>query len=199
MNIKDIYDLYDNEFIKYTEDQCYLFIYDHLHLNFLAKLLNRDLITFLYQSAKMPAYELIFNKIFCQNGKNSVRASITEGYLLYDDTYPSVYGIVIKITKNELEILKIYYINYELLTCLISPTSTRILFEDYIDTDGELMARVEDHLAIYPYIFIYEDDNENNIRETPTKSYIKKINKMLHNREQINEHKKQYYEKFLKK
>jgi len=187
MNIKNIYNLYDNEYIKYTEDECYLFIYDHLHINYLAKLLNRDSLSFLYQSAKMPVHELIFNKIFSQNGKNIVRASITEGYLLYDDTYPSVYGIVIKITKNELEILKTYYTNYELSSDLINIISTEILLEDYIDFLGEKSSYVKYHPSIVPYVFIYEDDN--NIRETPTKSYIKKINKMLHNREQINEHK----------
>ena len=50
MDIKDIYHLYDNEFIKYNEDECYLFIYDHLHINYLAKLLNRDPDSFLYQN-----------------------------------------------------------------------------------------------------------------------------------------------------
>ncbi len=130
MDIKNIYNLYDNEYIKYTEDECYLFIYDHLHINYLAKLLNRDSLSFLYQSAKMPVHELIFNKIFSQNGKNIVRASITEGYLLCDDTYPDVDGIVIKITKNELEILKLYYDNYELSTCIAFPKSTEILLED---------------------------------------------------------------------
>ena len=153
MNIKDIYDLYDNEYIKYTEDECYIFIYDHLHINYLAKLLNRDSSSFLYQNARMPANELIFNKIFCQNGKHSIRASITEGYLLYDDSYPDVDGIVIKITKNELETLKSYYNNYKLSKCIALPESTEILLEDYIDFCGEESKIVKKHKSIYPYLF----------------------------------------------
>ncbi len=197
MNMKDIYDLYDNEFIKYSDNECYLFIYDHLDINYLAKLLNRDSISFLYQSGEILQYKIIFNKIFCQNGKYNIRASIYKKLYSCIRGHFDVNGIIVKITKNELEILKIYYTNYELSSDLINIISTEILLEDYIDFLGEKSSYVKYHPSIVPYVFIYEDDN--NIREIPTKSYIKKINKMLHNREQINEHKKQYYEKFLKK
>lgn len=197
MDMKDIYDLYDNEYIKYTEDECYLFIYDHLHINYLAKLLNRDYSSFLYQSGEILQHKIIFNKIFCQNGKYSIRASLIKELYSCIRGHYDVDGIIIKITKNELEILKSYYINYELIKDVALPSSTRILLQDYIDPYGEQSAYVKNHPSIVPYVFVF--NNEDNISEIPTKSYMKKMNKMLNNREQINEHKKNYYMKFLRK
>jgi hypothetical protein len=127
--MKDIYDLYDNEFIKYTENECYLFIYDHLDINYLAKLLNRDSLSFLYQNGEIIDYVNVFNKIFCQNGKNNIRASIYKKYTSCVEDHLYVDGVVVKITKNELEILKTYYTNYELSRDVINIISTEILLE----------------------------------------------------------------------
>ncbi len=156
----------------YSDNECYFFSYDHLNIDFLSKLFNRERESIVYQNGKLYGYK----RIFCKN-EDKIIASIHENYNSY------VYGIIVKISCDELEILKSYYKNYTLYNSLVGCTSSKIVYEKNIKFD-KITYTATDHPSITPYIFIhnnYLNDDQN----VPTQSYISEIRKMLNDRHLI--------------
>lgn len=151
---------------NYTENECYFFTYDHVNIDFLSLLFNRTCESIIYQNGRLSGYA----RIFC----NENICSIYESY----DSF--IYGIIVKITFDELEILKSYYKNYTLDNSLIYCTSSKIAYEKIIEDDRPLY-RITNHPSLTPYIFVY-NDYINDKQIVPSLSYMNEIRKMLNDR-----------------
>jgi hypothetical protein len=154
---------------NYTENDCYFFTYDHVNIDFLSILFNRTRESIIYQNGRITDYA----RIFC----NENICSIHQSY----DSY--VNGIIVKISMDELEILKSYYKNYTLRNTIVHCTSSRIAYEKVISY-GRSMYRATNHPSIRPYVFVY-NDYINDEQIVPTESYINEIRKMLNDRTKI--------------
>ncbi len=182
----DIKTLYDNEYFKCNENKTYLFIYDNLNIDLLSQLFNREKESIIYQNGILTD----FVRIFCKNKNNQIIASIHKYHRKHEK--PLVNGIIVKITNNELEILKSYYQNYTLYTCLMTCTSSKICYDKIINNTGEISYSAKKHKSHIPYIFIY-DDYFNDEQETPSINYVSEIRKMLNDRANLDNHQLSWY------
>ncbi len=154
---------------NYTENECYFFTYDHVNIDFLSILFNRTRESIIYQNGKLSGYA----RIFCNENICSIHES-------YDSC---VYGIIVKISMDELEILKSYYKNYILHKTLVPCTSSKVAYEKVIHY-GREMYQGTNHPSLRPYVFVY-NDYINDEQIVPTESYINEIRKMLNDRRKI--------------
>ncbi len=159
-----------NSFFSLESNECYLSIYDHLNITSLSNIIQRNIESIQYKNILMRNCV----RVFCDNyDKTSVAT-------LYNVPSLSVYGIVVKITYDELNILKKYYTNYYLKKERSYLTGNMY---EYIDKNGN---KYLDHSTTYvkSFIFIHKNiQNPNKIK--PSKLYIQSIRNMLNDRVKI--------------
>ncbi len=161
-------------FEKNTENDCYFFSYANLNIDLLSIILNRERNSFIYQNGKLDGYA----RIFCEDENNNIIASV------YEEYNSNTYGIVVKITKDELEILKSHHKNYTCKKMYISYTSSNAGYEKIIK-DNEITHRSINHICTYPYMFVYNNNCINDKQITPSIKYINEIRNMLNDRKKI--------------
>jgi hypothetical protein len=150
-----------------NENECYFFSYGHLSIELLSTIFERKSETFLYKNC----YRRGFERIFCVNNDNEAVASI------YNSMWESVYGIIVKITYDELDLLESYHKNYDL--CTIDVSLSYSMLPD-VSKEGILKNRVKKS-----YVFIHKNEvNEKEIQ--PSEIYLQSIRNMLNDRKKIN-------------
>ncbi len=160
-----------NTFLTLLPNQCYFFNYGTVNIEQLSILLKRKPEFILYQNCVLRN----FVRIFCNNKDNTSVASI------YNHDRSSVYGYVVKISYDELDILESYHKNYTLKKIRVNYTtgniySTKIVNERFLEESNDDI--------FLPYVFIY-DDYINNDKVLPSEMYISEIRKMLNDRKKI--------------
>lgn len=103
---------------------------------------------------------------------------------IYNDCDSSVYGIVVKITYDELDLLKSYYKNYTLEKIRITYTSCNVKSTMIVKEGSKILLKYIDSDLLLPYVFIY-NDSINNDKILPSETYISEIRKMLNDRKKI--------------
>ncbi len=161
-----------DSFFKCKTNECYFFSYANLNIYQLSRILGRKCKTILYQNCEVRNMK----RIFCDDKNGSAVASI---YPCPDDT---VYGIVVKISLDELTKLESYHKNYTLKKIRVSYTSCYIKsYITKVDEDLKLQMYYIDKPILVPYVFTY-DDYINNNKVKPTEAYVKEIRQMLDDR-----------------
>jgi hypothetical protein len=159
-----------NSFFSLELNECYISIYDHLNITLLSNIIQRDIESIEYKNIVMRNCV----RIFCDNYDNTSVAT------LYDAPSLSVYGIIVKITKDELNILKSYYKNYYLQK--VTSFLTSHMYE-YIEQNG-IKYLEHSSTSVKSCMFIHKNrQNLNKIR--PSKTYIESIRNMLNDRIKI--------------
>ncbi len=164
----------ENSFFILQDNECYFFSYANLNIDLLSIILNRERDSILYQNCILRN----FVRIFCVNKDNNSIASI------HYDPDSSVYGIVVKITYDELDLLKSYHKNYSLKNIRIEYTSSHVKSTMIVKEDSKILLKYIDSDLLLPYVFIC-DDYINNDRILPSEIYISEIRKMLNDRKKI--------------
>ncbi len=164
----------DNPFFQKKENECYYFSYSNINPDLLSSLVNRPKESILYQNC------LLFNfaRIFCDNGDGTSVASIHQEY------DAKTYGIVYKITFEELDILESYHSNYTLNRIRINYTSVNVNTSQIIKVDNKILLTYRDDEWLIPYVFIHKNHLNNN-RIKPTNEYVQQIRSMLDSRRLI--------------
>ncbi len=157
----------ENSFFYLNEDECYFFSYANLSITFLASIFERDVESILYKNC----YRRGFERIFCVNNNNEAVASI------YKSMWESVYGIIVKITYDELDLLESYHKNYDLHVIDVSLSYSML---PDVSKEGILENRIK-----RSYVFIHKNEvNEKEIQ--PSETYLQSIRNMLNDRKKIN-------------
>ena len=165
----------ENSFYKLDINECYFFSYGTLNIDRLSSLFQRERKLILYQNCVLYNY----SRIFCD--KNIVS--------IHPDDY-SVYGIVVKITKDELKLLETYHENYSLSTIRVNYTSCYIdSTKLVVNEDNSVNFEELNNEILTPYVFIYNNYINNDLIK-PSYECIKEIRKMLDDRHLIQKCKK---------
>ncbi len=165
----------ENSFFQLTENECYFFSYGTLNIDSLSNIFKRERNSILYQNCVLHNY----CRIFCNENIVSI----------HQDNY-SVYGIVIKITKNELKLLERYHENYSLHTVRVNYTSCIIdSIKLIVNDDSSVNFKEVDNEILTPYVFIYDNYINNNLIK-PSNECIQQIRKMFDDRHLIEKCKK---------
>ncbi len=151
-----------------NDNECYFFSYGHLSIEVLSTIFERKSDTILYKNCYLRGYK----RIFCINNDND-NSSIAS---VHQDMWETVYGILIKITFYELDLLKSYHKNYTLYT-----------------TNVHLSYKMASHICdeeVYEYCnrksyFFVHNNVLNKFEVKPSIEYLKYIRNMLNDRKKL--------------
>lgn len=157
----DIFDIFN-------ENECYFFSYGHLSIELLSSIFERKSETILYKNCYLGGYK----RIFCVNDEedNTSIASV------HQDMWETVYGILVKITYGELDLLKSYHKNYT-------------LYKMNVNLSYKMASHISDE-EMYDYrnrkcyVFIHRNI-VNNSEIKPSIEYLNSIRNMLNDRKKL--------------
>lgn len=165
----------EDSFFTLKQNECYFFSYANLNIDLLSSIFERKRESILYQNCVLRN----FVRIFCDNKDGSSVASI------YKDYFSCVYGIVVKITYNELDLLESYHKKYTLNKIRVEYTSCKIKSSNIIvNKDLKMTTENIKKKILTPFVFIYNEYINNNAVK-PHEIYISEIRKMLNDRRKI--------------
>ncbi len=152
-----------------NEDECYFFSYGHLSIELLSIIFERKPETILYKNCSLSGYQ----RIFCINNFNDTTSIAS----IHEDMWSSVYGILVKITFNELDLLQSYHKNYT-------------LYKNNVKLSNKMALHISNYDEAYEYCnrksyFFVHNNVLNKFEVKPSIEYLKSIRNMLNDRKKL--------------